>query len=261
MTPSPAHDHRLLTAEREQKILDLLGQGNVLPVARLAAALGVSEATVRRDLQSLHERRLLQRVRGGASLKNLTRAEPLFKDKETLNSAAKEAIAAKALDRIEDHDVLYLDGGSTLLMLARRLEARKDLTVVTNSLMAAAVLMTQPHKLILVGGEFRAISRTLVGPLTGSVIHSLHVTKAFMGTIGFTLEDGMTTTDAGEAFTKEQIMQRADQVILLADSSKLGMASFARSGSVEDIDVLITDAVGADFRSALEERGVEVVLA
>ena len=223
--------------------------------------MGVSGATVRRDLQSLHERKLLQRVRGGATLNSLTRAEPFFQDKESQNPEAKERLAARALEFIEDHDTLYLDGGSTLLMLARRLEAKKDLTIVTNSLMAAAVLMVMPHRLILTGGEFRPLARTLTGPLTASVIQELHFNKAFMGTIGFTLEDGMTTTDPGEAFTKEQAMRRANQVYLLADSSKLGVPSFARSGSLEEIDVLVTDAIGSEFRSALEERGVEVILA
>ena len=97
-----------------------------------------------------------------------------------------------------------------MLSLARLLDRRRDLTVVTNSLMAAATLMTLPHRLILVGGEFRPISRTLVGPLTASVIQSVHVNKAFMGTIGFTFRDGMTTTDPQEAFTKEQISPARD---------------------------------------------------
>jgi len=89
----------------------------------------------------------------------------------------------------------------------------------------------------------------------------VRVDKAFMGTIGFTLEDGMTTTDPGEAFTKEQVMRRANQVILLADGSKLGRPSFARSCYVEDIDVLITDAVEPEFQKELEQRGVEVLKA
>ncbi|MFA4945234.1 MAG: DeoR/GlpR family DNA-binding transcription regulator [Lentisphaeria bacterium] len=254
-------DQRLLTAERETKILDLLRRHGLLAVARIAAELGVSPATIRRDLHSLQERKLLQRVRGGATVKNLARAEPLFQAKEAQNAAAKERIAARALERIDDHDILYLDGGSTVLMLARLLAAKRDLTVVTNSLMAAAVLMAQPHRLILVGGEFRPLARTLVGPLTAPVIQSLHFHKAFMGTIGLTLEEGMSTTDPGEAFTKEQAMNRANLVFLLADSSKLGVPSFARSGTLEDLDVLITEAMGDEFRAALEERGVEVVLA
>jgi DeoR/GlpR family transcriptional regulator of sugar metabolism len=82
-----------------------------------------------------------------------------------------------------------------------------------------------------------------------------------MGTIGFTLEDGMTTTDPAEAYTKECIMQRANQVVLLADSSKIGAPSFARSGKCEDVDILVTDAIDRQFREALESVGVEIVIA
>ena len=253
-------EHRMLTAEREQRILELLRASTVMSVGDLGTELTVSEATIRRDLQAMHERGLLQRVRGGATLHSSTRVEPMFQDKETLNEEAKQRIAAAAAALISDHDKIYLDGGSTVLMLAQMLDARQDLTIVTNSLMAAAALMTARHRLILVGGEFRPLSRTLVGPLTASVTQSIHVDKAFMGTVGFSLEDGMTTTDPAEAFTKARIMERANQVILLADGSKLGMPSFARSGTVADVDVLVTDAADPRFRSELEALGIEVVI-
>jgi len=260
-TGARMNGHRLLTAERERRTLELLRRSPVMSVADLSAELGVSEATVRRDLQSMHENRLLERIRGGATLLPSVRVEPLFQDKETLNAEAKRRIADRALELIEDHDKIYLDGGSTVLMLARRLDARHDLTVVTNSLMAAATLMTSSHRLILVGGEFRAISRTLVGPLTASIVQSIHVDKAFMGTLGLTLADGMTTTDLGEAFTKEQVMRRANRVVLLADSSKIGVPSFARSGNIGDVDVLVTERVDPHFRSELEALDVRVVVA
>ncbi len=254
-------EHRLLTPEREQRILELLRQTTVVTVPQIVRELSVSGATIRRDLQAMHERKLLQRVHGGATLHSQMRGEPLFQDKESKNTDAKQRIADAALKLIDDHDIIYLDGGSTCLLLARRLESKSDLTIVTNSLMAAAALMDTRHRLILAGGEFRGLSRTLVGPLTASVIGSLHIGKAFMGTIGFTLEDGMSTTDPGEAFTKELVMRRANQVMLLADSSKLGVPSFASSGALEDIDILITDSIGADFREQLEQRGVEIILA
>jgi DeoR/GlpR family transcriptional regulator of sugar metabolism len=252
-------EQRLLTAERERRVLDLLRGTQVMKVSALSEALGVSEATVRRDLQSMHERRLLHRVRGGASLHPLTREEPLFHDKEALNAEAKHLIAESALRFISDHDQIYLDGGSTVLTLARLLGTRRHLTIVTNSLMAAQALADSGHRLFVIGGEFRPLSRTVVGPLTASVVQSLHVDKAFMGTIGLTLSEGMTTTDPQEAFTKELVMKRANQTILLADSSKIEMPSFARSGSITDLDVLITERISEDLRSELETMGVQVV--
>jgi len=254
-------EHRILTAEREAKLVQLLQHRRVMTVLELSEALQVSEATIRRDLQSMHERKLLQRIRGGATLTALSRIEPLFSDKAEQQTVAKQAIAAAALQLIEDHDTIYLDGGSTVLTLASLLEQRHDLTIVTNSLMAAATLMTGRHRLILVGGEFRNLSRTLVGPLTAPILQSLNVDKAFMGTIGLSIPDGMSTTDPSEAFTKEQVLRRANQVILLADSSKLGMPSFARSGSLSDIDILITEMIDPQFRCDLEANGVRVLLA
>jgi DeoR/GlpR family transcriptional regulator of sugar metabolism len=209
----------------------------------------------------MHERKLLERVRGGATLTAVNRVEPLFSDKEGTQTAEKQRIAEAAVALVEDHDIIYLDGGSTVLTFGRMLDRRSQLTIVTNSLMAAAALMNSPHRLILVGGEFRALSRTLVGPLTAPVIQALNVDKAFMGTIGFTVPEGMTTTDPNEAFTKEQIMQRAGQVILLADHSKFGIPSFARSGSPERIDILVTDRIDDEFRTELEGAGVRVICA
>ena len=247
-------------AHRERRILELLQESSVLSVAEIAAELDVSEATVRRCLQSMDERNLLHRVHGGASLPSFgPKPEPVFQDKEALHREAKETIADLARGLVEEHQRIYLDGGSTALLLARRLHDLSDLTVVTNSLMAAAEFMTTHHRLILVGGEFRALSRTLVGPLSASVIQSLHVDIAFMGTIGFTVEEGMSTTDPAEAYTKEQIMRRADRVVLLADSSKLGHASFARSGRVDEVDTLVTERIPEGMVGQLGERGVRIL--
>ncbi len=254
-------DHKMLNAEREQRIVELLHERPVMTVAELGDRLGVSPATVRRDLQAMHERKLLRRVRGGAARHHPLRTEPLFQDKQSLHSQAKRRIAEAAMDLLEDKDRIYLDGGSTVLALARLLDRKHELTVVTNSMVAAAELMMATHHLIMVGGELRRLSRTLVGPLSLSVVESLHLDKAFMGTIGLTLQDGMTTTDAGEALTKERIMKRASQVILLADSSKLGFPSFVRSGGLDDIDILVTEKIDRKFRSELESRGLRVVVA
>ncbi len=243
-------------AARQNQIVRLLAGSRELSVAYLAQTLEVSEATVRRDLQDMEAHGLLKRVHGGATLDGISRTEPLFEDKQDRHPDAKAAIALAALELIDDGDRIYLDGGSTVLALARLLDRKRRLTIVTNSLMAAAELTNTKHRLILVGGEFRSLSRTLVGPLTAPVISSLRVDKAFMGTIGFSLEEGMTTTDPGEAFTKEKVMQRAGRVILLADASKLGAYSFARSGSLSDIDVLITEAAADDFQRGLKTHGV-----
>ena len=249
------------TTEREQQILDMLAGVESLSVGELSRKVGVSEATMRRDLSSMAGRGLLHRYHGGASLTSPTVSEQLFSDKENLLGEEKRRIAQAALALIQDNDKIYLDGGSTTLYLAKLLERRRNLTVVTNSLMAAALLMESGHRLVLVGGEFRALSRTLVGPLTAPTLRHLSFDKAFMGTMGFTLSDGLSTSDAAEAFTKRLVMRRAGQVILLLDHSKLGTNSFISAGFVQDVDTLVTDAISEIFRSKLEKSGTKVIIA
>lgn len=252
---------KLLTPEREQRILQLLGDKG-MTIVELSGELQVSEATVRRDLDSLHGQGKVQRVHGGAIRTQFPRVEPVFSQKASLHAREKEAIAACAASLVGDAETIYLDGGSTVQGLVRHLASLKGLTVITNSLPVAAELMESPHRLILVGGECRPISRTLVGPLTAPLIGMLHFDKAFMGTIGLEIGTGASTTDPNEAFTKEQAMCRADKVILLADSSKIGIPAFARSGTIADIDVLITDRhLSQRHRKELEERGIQVVIA
>ena len=120
--------------------------------------------------------------------------------------------------------------------------------------------MESGHKLILTGGEFRAISRTLVGPLSAGVLNDIAVDVAFMGTLGFTVEDGMSTTDVNEAFTKTHAMKRAKRVVLLADRTKLGRNSFAKCANSR-IDVLVTDGIDDEMRRRLEDKNINVIIA
>ena len=147
-----------------------------------------------------------------------------------------------------------------MLELARRLRGRTDLTVVTNSLRAAMELAGEGPRMILLGGELRRLSQTLVGPLTRPLLDTLRLDWAFMGTIGLDREEGLTTTDPSEAYTKERVMSRAARVALMCDASKLNRSSFARSGRLEDVDVLIVDGrLDSAWRKALRRAGVQAV--
>ena len=254
----PVKKRKLLSTERESHICRSLA-GGVKTVAELSVELGVSEATVRRDLEQLESRGKLCRLHGGAALPGSI-GEPVYEEKASLNAVNKQEIAKKALSFIRETDTIFLDGGSTVLELAKRLPNMRNLTIVTNSLMAAAELMEKDCRLILTGGEFRKLSRTLVGPLTSKILKNLHISKAFLGTLGFDPETGISTTDPNEAYTKELVMHCAEKVFVLADSSKVGVASFAGSGSLEDIDVLITDpAISPNAVKILKNHKVEVI--
>jgi DeoR/GlpR family transcriptional regulator of sugar metabolism len=229
-------------------------------VSEVCRRLGISPATARRDLDALEAAGAIRRVHGGAVSVESRLEEPLFDDKASIAAREKHRIAQAALQFVENGDTIYLDGGSTVLELARLLRERPGLTVVTNSLRAAIELAGRGPRTILVGGELRRLSQTMVGPLTRCVLDELHVDTAFMGTIGFALEEGLTTTDPAEAFTKELAMRRARRVILLADSAKAGKVSFARAGRLENLHVLITDRqLDKNFAKELTKTGIKLV--
>jgi len=257
-----ATDNKTLAPQRWDALRALIRERGVIRVEDLCRELRVSAATVRRDLDELERRGAIRRVHGGAVSVESRLDEPLFADKRSLAAREKRRIAEAAAGMVGSGDTIYLDGGSTVLELARLLRDRTNLTVVTNSLQAALELSGRGPRLILIGGELRRLSQTLVGPLTRLLLGELHLDKAFMGTIGFALEEGLTTTDPSEAFTKQLVMRQARQVILLADSSKAGKVSFARAGSWNEVHVVITDRqVDGAFARALVKKGPKLLRA
>ncbi len=251
---------RDLAPRRQQRLLSIVSSRRGVRLEDLSAALGVSQATVRRDISELAAQGLLRRVHGGAVAVDPSGAEPHFDAKAGVAADEKERIAARAVDLIAPDDTLYLDSGSTVLAVARLLHGWDRLTVVTNSLPVAVELGGQGPRLIVVGGEFRPTSQAFVGPLTRHLLGDIHVNRALIGTYALSLEDGLSTTDAAEAFTKGLALERATQVIVLADSRKLGTSSFARAGRLDDVDILVTDdRADRGVVHSLEKRGITVI--
>jgi DeoR family transcriptional regulator, fructose operon transcriptional repressor len=255
-------ESKALAPQRWDELRKLIRDSGVIRVEDLSRRLNVSLATVRRDLGELERSGAIRRVHGGAVSVESRLDEPLFEDKTSRAAIEKRRIAAAAAALIEPGDTVYLDGGSTVLELARLLRERGNLTVVTNSLHAAHELSGRGPRLLVIGGELRRLSQTLVGPLTRLVLDQLHLDKAFMGTIGLALREGLTTTDPSEAFTKQIVMEQARQVIVLADSSKAGKVSFASAGAWEKVHVLITDkGVSREFSKELTTKGIKLIRA
>jgi DeoR family transcriptional regulator, fructose operon transcriptional repressor len=254
--------HKDLAHQRHDNLRELIRGSGVIRVEEICRRLRVSPATVRRDLDELEAAGTIRRVHGGAVSVESRLEEPMFDDKASIAAREKHRIAEAALQFVENGDTIYLDGGSTVLEFARLLRERTNITVVTNSLRAAHELAGRGPRLILIGGELRRLSQTMVGPLTRFALQELHVDKAFMGTIGLTLKEGLTTTDPSEAYTKELVTSQARQVILLADSSKAGKVSFARAGHLEKIHVFVTDqALDKNFAKELTKKGIKVIKA
>ena len=248
--------------ERRERLRQIVQSRRAVRVEELRAELGVSVATVRRDLDELEQDGALRRVHGGAVSVDVRPIEAHFEAKATEHAAEKRRIAARAFGLIEPGEIIYLDSGSTCLELARLLLGREDLTVVTNSLPAVVELAGGGPRLVVIGGELRPLSRALVGPLTLPLLKELYVDRAFVGTFGLSLDAGLTTSDPAEAFTKEQVLSHAREVVLLVDSSKLGTRSFAHAGHLDQIDIVVTDTdLGEEADTVFDDAGVRVLIA
>jgi len=249
--------------ERRERLRQIVRSRHAVRVEDLRSELGVSTATIRRDLDELEGAGALRRVHGGAvAVDGVRPIEARFEAKAATHAAEKRRIAARAVELVEPDSSVYLDAGSTCLELARLLAGRADVTVVTNSLPAIVELAGRGPRLVVVGGELRPLSQAIVGPLSARLLDELFVDRAFMGTFSLSLDAGLTTTDPSEAFTKERVLTRAREVVLLADSSKLGTRSFAHAGHLDQVDVVITDAALDDEAATVfRNAGVRVLVA
>ena len=250
-----------LAEPRRRKLLKLLKESGILRVDDFVQALGVSAATVRRDLAFMESIGELRRIHGGATIAESGYIEPLFDDKTSIAAPEKRQIAAAALKLIHPRGLIYLDGGSTVLELARLLVSYHQLTIVTNSLRIVEIFKSSGPKMIITGGECRLLSQTFVGPLTRGVLNQMHVDLAFMGTIGVSFDNGLTTTDPAEAFTKEQVIKSATKTILLADSTKFEKTSFVKFGSIGQLAITISDKnMPLEKQATFQRKGCELIL-
>jgi DeoR family transcriptional regulator, aga operon transcriptional repressor len=238
--------------ERLGRILELLARDGTVTVPALAGELGVSQATIRRDLQALGEQRLLERSHGGAVAHGTAHELPVRY--RTGRSEEKRRIARAAADLVTDGAVIALTGGTTTTEVARTLALRQGLTIVTNALNIAVELAVRPDlKLIVTGGVARSASYELVGSLADETLRGLNVDVAFVGVDGVDARRGLTTQNEVEAATNRALMARASSTIVVADASKLGRVALAQIAPVEAADRLITNE-GADAEQVARLR-------
>lgn len=232
-------------AERLRGILDRLSENGTVGVEELVKSLGVSPATVRRDLETLHEQHLLERTHGGAVAINGLYELPL-RYRGSLNHEEKVRIARAAAAHVRDGATIALTGGTTTTEVGRMLAHRDDLTVVTNAINIASELAVRRNiRLIVSGGVARAASYELVGPLADDTLAQLHVEIAFVGVDGISASTGLTTHREIEARTNRITVERASRAIVVADRSKVGTTALARICDLGQVDALIT-TTGAD---------------
>ncbi|MER8183151.1 DeoR/GlpR family DNA-binding transcription regulator [Kitasatospora sp. NPDC094015] len=260
--------------ERWNSLLELLAEHGKLEVEEAAEALGVSAATIRRDLDQLARQQMVTRTRGGAVAHNVSYDLPL-RYKSARHADAKQRIGAAVAALLAPGEVVGLNGGTTTTEVARALAVRPELTeraengpgqtltVVTNALNIANELTVRPQvKIVVTGGVARPQSYELIGPLAGLVLAELTLDIAVLGVDAVDVEHGATAHHEGEASVNRLLAERARRVVVAADSSKLGHRAFARICGLDAVDALVTDsAVDPALAAAFTEAGVEVITA
>jgi ribose transport system substrate-binding protein len=233
---------KMTTYDRHQAILQLLEERGSVKVTELAALLDVSEGTVRNDLNTLEEQLLLVRVHGGAISTDNELVPSVFNSRAQINAEAKKKMARWASELVADGDVVLLDASTTAYHMATFLQDRHNITIVTNQIDTARLLNSDPTKrVILLGGLLRPDGLAVAGEIGQEVLKNLHINKAFISCVGFSLEAGFMEADLDEAHLKRQVLQSAGQVIVLVDSSKFGKLGLRPFASIQDVTHLVTD--------------------
>jgi DeoR/GlpR family transcriptional regulator of sugar metabolism len=250
-----------MSERRRRELLALLQQEPWLNVRELTERLGVSPATVRRDLSALASEGKIERFRGGASVHTPLAHEPSWMERSRHETAAKRAIAQAALSLIEPEQVIAIDVGSTTYELARLLHLRSDLVIFTASVPIAQLLAQGRPGVYLIGGRLRAREQAVVGPISRDIIRRFHYDIFFLGAAGWSIEQGLMDFSMEDVEIKQTFIECSSAVVALVDSSKYGHTSLMTIESLSDVDRLITDD-GLDHNAAERVREVtELVLA
>lgn len=255
----------MLAAQRQRMILSEVAGRGAARISELAEALDVSEMTVRRDLDSLADQGLIEKVHGGATSINSASAssEPPFTAKSLREQVTKDAIGAEASKLVHPGDAIGLMGGSSVYAMARHIIDIPRLTIVTNSLPVSDFLHKEgrsDQSVILTGGT-RTPTDSLVGKIATSVFGSLNIDLVFMGTHGMDPRSGFSSPNLLEAETNRSVRTKAQRLVILADHTKWGQLGFATFANFEDADVLISNsALGSQAIDMLRSKIGQVIL-
>jgi DeoR/GlpR family transcriptional regulator of sugar metabolism len=260
-------DKPLLAVERRLALADLVRQNPVVTVEDLARRFAVSAQTIRRDFGVLEQQGLLTRTYGGAVARQddplqLSR-EYAFRAREEEQAVQKQAIAQAALDLVEPESTVIFDASTTVLALARELPLDIELTAIVNALHIALELSRRPNvNLTMIGGTLRQTSFSFTGPMSQAALGRLFAGTAFISARGLAVGRGLTEANPSESALKELMVNNANRVVALVDSSKLGRTALSLFAPFTAVDVLVTDD-GADPAHVEELRsiGVEVRVA
>ena len=249
--------------ERQERIATAVQASGRVRVTELSEGTGVSEMTVRRDLEEMEAQGLLVRVHGGAVSTVSRSFEPGFTVRTQRNVDAKERIGAATAELIRDAETLILDAGTTTLHVAKALRPDIHVRVMALSLHIAAVLADQPNVTLMIpGAVVRPYERSFIGGMTIRTFEQLTFDTVVLTSGGVDVESGITEYEFDDAETKRAALRSARRTIVVADASKLGATAFVKLCPIEDVDVVVTDSgAGEQQIGALRDAGVEVIVA
>jgi DeoR family fructose operon transcriptional repressor len=252
----------VFAAERQDRIAELVTVRGRVRIAEVADAFGVSEQTVRKDLRVLQEHGVLKRTHGGAiALRRLVDRE--LSGRRATDRAAKERIGRRCAAMLLDGQSVFIDSGTTTEAVAGAIAERppRNLTVLTNAPAVAALVADLPAvEHVLLGGQLRRASGSVVGPVALHTLQRFTVDVAFIGASGFS-EAGITSSDVAEAEVTASTIERARRVVVPIDHSKLGATDFARVCSLDDVDVAVLDQASEQVEALCAAHGIELVVA
>ena len=248
--------------ERRHDILDNVLRTGRASVADLSQAFGVSEVTIRTDLQMLAEQGLLVRTHGGAIPANRLSPELSLALRRQQQTLAKDHIGEAGAALIDDGDAVWLDTSSTALAIARHLTHHRHVTVVTNSIAIVQELTEYSHLAVVVpGGRLRRETASLIGVDGLDFVRRFNIQKGFFGAHGLTVDEGLTDVSVEEAEVKRVFIGLCRQVVAVLDATKWGRAGVASFASLDQIDAIITDqSAPPDLVAQARAAGVDVLL-
>ncbi|WP_420144661.1 DeoR/GlpR family DNA-binding transcription regulator [Sphingobium sp.] len=254
--------HGLSGEMRRMKMLEWLQEEGSARVRTLSDAFGVSEVTVRQDLEKLEQEGHVVREHGGAFLKSVSQQVAALALHHLVNMDAKRRIGAAAAALVPDGETIILDSGSTVTEVAKNLEHREGLTVITNAINIALMLGGKPSfEIHLSGGLFKPPTLSVSGESAAQHFAGLFAQKLFLATGAVSIEAGLTFPSLSDMPVKRAMIESAKEVILVADSSKIGRRSFSSLGGIDLINIFVTDSgINDEDRKGFEAAGIEVMV-
>jgi DeoR/GlpR family transcriptional regulator of sugar metabolism len=252
----------VIASQRYEIILKTLAENENVRISELHTKLKVTEMTVRRDLDHLEKKGLLERTHGGASKIQRIDSEFLFAQKSNQMKAEKRAISRCIPELLEDNETVFINSGTTVLQAAAQLKGRA-LKIITNNPMLTTIDLGERNSLVILGGEFRRESHSIVGDDAIGMLRRIIASTCLIGVDGFSARYGLTSSSYVEAsINRTMIEQTRGKVVVLADHTKIGRVGPFLTAPMDSIDILVTtEGFPDEYRELLQSKGITILAA